>query len=293
MMNGQSHQRFGMPMAKFQQHPAHQHHVQAHHPHHPHAQHAHPLGHQHNFSAGALSAASAPHFAPGHLQNGISAAAAAAAAAGAAATMVGGEDTSDEPLSEHWQQQLQMAAESRQANSPHFWARSVAQQSKGIQITPLHDAVLESKLQDRNRPGAVSKPAPSHGWMALDFGGQGLRALSPALFQYTFLDKLYLSHNKLKVLPAAIGQLKNLTHLDVSGNDLTELPPEIGMITTLKKLLAFDNHLQSLPYEMGYLYQLEVLGIEGNLLPDVLKSRIMREGTRALVRHLREELPRK
>lgn len=127
--------------------------------------------------------------------------------------------------------------------------------------------------------------------MALDFGGQGLRAISNALFHYTFLEKLYLNHNKMKVLPPQIGQLKHLSHLDVSGNELSAIPEEIGMLTNLKKLLLFDNNLHSLPHEIGYLYQLDTLGIEGNPLADVLKSRIMQDGTKALVTYLKEEMP--
>jgi CCR4-NOT transcription complex subunit 6 len=95
----------------------------------------------------------------------------------------------------------------------------------------------------------------------------------------------------LKTRPPTIGQLRNLRHLDLSGNDLTELPDEIGMLTNLQKLLIFDNNLHTLPYEMGYLYHLETLGIEGNPLNEVLKSHIMKEGTKALIKYLKEEMP--
>lgn len=273
MMNGaQGHQRFGMPMPKFQPQSHHPHHAQQAH-HHPQHQNTHTIGHQHNFSAGALANAT-PHFTPGHAQNGAHPV----------------EEEIEEPMNEHWQQQLQLAAESRQANSPHYYARSVAQQTKGIQITVKQNEAQENGQEERNRATTV-KESRRQDWMALDFGGQGLRALSGALFNYVFLDKLYLNHNKLKALPRAIGQLKNLSHLDVSGNELTELPEEIGMLTGLKRLLLFDNNVHSLPYEMGYLYQLDTLGIEGNPLNDVLKSRIMQEGTRELIKYLKEEMP--
>lgn len=193
-------------------------------------------------------------------------------------------------MNEHWQQQLQLAAESRQANSPHYYARSVAQQTKGIQLSSHQNDSNENGTEDRNRAVAV-KETRRQDWMAIDFGGQGLRALSDGLFHYAFLDKLYLNHNKLKTLPRKIGQLKNLTHLDVSSNELTEIPEEIGMLTNLKRLLLFDNNLQTLPFEMGYLCELETLGVEGNPLNDVLKSRIMQEGTKALIKYLKEETP--
>jgi CCR4-NOT transcription complex subunit 6 len=230
------------------------------------------MNHQHNFSAGALTS-STPHFTPNHMQNG---------------TPANVEDEIDESMNEHWQQQLQLAAESRQASSPHYYARSVAQQSKGIQITPSQADTQEGSGDNRSD---ASKENQRQGWMALDFGGQGLRALSPALFNYKFLNKLYLNHNKLKALPAAIGQLRSLVHLDLSGNEISELPEEIGMLTNLRKLYLFDNNLHTLPYEMGYLYRLETLGVEGNPLNDVLKSHIMKEGTKALIKYLKEEMP--
>lgn len=196
------------------------------------------------------------------------------------------DDDIDE-MNEHWQQQLQLAAEARQSSSPHYHARTVAQQAKGIQIQP---EVQEFTADGRN--GLVkTKPASRQGWHALDFGGQGLRALSTSLFNYMFLEKLYLNHNKLRVLPPAIGQLRKLNHLDLSGNELTDLPEEIGMLSSLKKLYLFDNNIRTLPYEMGYLYRLDTLGIEGNPLDDVLKAQVMKEGTKALIRYLKEEMP--
>lgn len=193
-------------------------------------------------------------------------------------------------MNEHWQQQLQLAAESRQANSPHYYARSVAQQAKGIQIAPSQPEPQENGTDVRNGL-TKTKAAPRQGWHALDFGGQGLRAISSSLFNYMFLEKLYLNHNKLRALPRTIGKLRKLNHLDLSGNDIAELPEEIGMLSNLKKLYLFDNNIRTLPYEMGYLYRLETLGIEGNPLNEVLKSQVMKEGTKTLVRYLKEEMP--
>ncbi|KAL4933871.1 Endonuclease/exonuclease/phosphatase [Aspergillus undulatus] len=274
MNGGQAHQRFGMQIPKFQTQSHHPHPVQQ--PHH-HAHHNQPpqhVGHQHNFSSGALTSAT-PHFTPSHIQNG---------------THANIDEDLDESMNEHWQQQLQLAAESRQASSPHYYARAVAQQAKGIQIAPSQPNPQENGVTYKNGV-AKAKPASRQGWHALDFGGQGLRALAPSLFRYAFLEKLYLTHNKLKVLPPEIGQLRKLSHLDLSGNDLAELPEEIGMLTNLKQLLLFDNNIRTLPYEMGYLYRLDVLGIEGNPLEDTLKSLVMKEGTKALIKYLKEEMP--
>lgn len=282
MMNGgPSHQRYAMQMnlAQKYQHQNHQQHQgqQHHHQQQDHGGHGTNIGHQHTFSSGALSN-STPHFAPSNLQNG---------------TPNNGQSGLSKPLSEHWAHQLQLAAESRQASSPHHYARTNAHVNKGISSTTTNASRKEGDKEERYRPAHSNDDARRQDWMSLDFGGQGLRALSDALFNYTFLDKLYLNFNKLTHLPAAIGRLGSLSHLDVSSNQLSDLPPEIGMLTNLKTLFLFDNNLHSLPFEMGSLYQLETLGIEGNPLEETLKSEIVQNGTKALIIYLRENAPGK
>ena len=220
-----------------------------------------------------------PHFTSNNLQNGL---------------VTGMDEDYDESMSDYWQQQLQLAAEARQASSPHYYARSVAQQAKGIQLIPNFSDVQENGIDGgRNGVGNAAKPRSRQTWTALDFGGQGLRALSSSLFNYMFLEKLYLNHNRLRVLPPSIGLLRKLNHLDLSGNELSELPEEVGMLTSLKNLYLFDNNIRTLPYEVGYMYRLETLGIEGNPLNEILKGQLVREGTKGLVRYLREEMPGK
>ncbi|KZF25029.1 glucose-repressible alcohol dehydrogenase transcriptional effector [Xylona heveae TC161] len=281
MNGGPSQQRFAMQMnlaQKFQHQNHHAHHQTQHHhqpqqDHTAHSTHAGNLAHQHAFS-GTLSTAT-PHFSSTHLPNG---------------TPTSGTAALTKPLSEHWAHQLQMAAESRQASSPHHYARTNAHINKGITTTATNGVRKEGDNEERNRATGEDNKKRQR-WMSLDFGGQGLRALSEPLFNYTFLDKLYLNFNKLTHLPAAIGRLRHLTHLDLSNNQLSELPAEIGMLSSLKNLLLFDNNLHSLPYELGYLYQLEFLGIEGNPLEDSLKDQLVQNGTKALVTHLRESAP--
>ena len=248
--------------------------------HHPHHHHGHQqengghgqstIGHQHTFSAGTLNAT--PHFTPSHLQNGS-----------------GNSQSGLGKYSEHWQQQLQLVQEARQAHSPHYYARANAHDNKGIGGGASQ--TKESDREDRNRVSHPLSEVRRQDWMSLDFGGQGCRALSAALFNYTFLDKLYLNYNKLTHIPAAIGQLRSLSHLDLSNNQISEMPPETGMLVNLKNLLLFDNNLHTLPYEMGSLFLLDMLGVEGNPLEEGLKSEIMQSGTRALITHLRENAP--
>lgn len=128
-------------------------------------------------------------------------------------------------------------------------------------------------------------------WSTIDMGGMHLRNLSPELFRYSFLTTLYVPHNNLTCLPAALSTLIHLILLDASGNKLSSIPGELGMLTNLRELLLFDNQLSSLPAELGTLHQLDILGIEGNPLPDNLRSLMEKEGTSGLIAYLRDSCP--
>lgn len=201
------------------------------------------------------------------------------------------DDDVDES-NEYWQEQRQLGNEARQANSPHYHARLMASQTRGISVMGNQTETPEKSGLDARTGASVSKLGPRPGLSGIDCGGQGMRALAPSLFQnFMFLETLHLSYNKLKVLPAEIGQLRRLTHLDLTGNEISELPAEIGMLTKLQTLVLVDNNIRNLPYEMGYLYRLDKLVVPGNPLNEVLKAQISAGGTKGLVKYLREEMP--
>ena len=128
-------------------------------------------------------------------------------------------------------------------------------------------------------------------WTSIDMGGMHLRNLSIELFRYSFLTTLYVPHNSLTSLPAALSTLAHLILLDASGNKLTSVPGDLGMLTNLRELLLFDNQITNLPAELGTLHQLDVLGIEGNPLPDTMRSLMEKEGTSGLIAYLRDSCP--
>ena len=268
MQMNMAHKFHNQQLHHHQQHGQHHHHQQQDHTNQVHGV----IAHQHTYSTGGL-ATSASQFTPSHLQN----------------EGQGNAQGGISKVSDHWQTQLQLVQESRQASSPHHHARVNAHVNKGVTPSTLNGHGGNDE-EERNR-ATNSSEIRRQDWMSLDLGGQGLRAISEALFNYTFLDKLYLNFNKLTHLPSSVGRLKGLSHLDVSNNQLSEVPPEVGMLVNLKTLLLFDNNLHSLPHELGALYQLETLGIEGNPLEEELKSEIIQNGTKALVTHLREAAP--
>lgn len=284
MMNGGAgHQRYmQMNMGKpFQHNQNHQHHGgHAHQQHQEHAgtNHGNQYNHQHNISSGGLSNAQ-PHFTPSHLQNG---------------TPNSVHSGLSKPVNEHWSEQLQLAQTARNMTQSHAHARSHPSVNKSVVAGNTNGAQKEEPKEERNRPtaqNAQDSKDNQHVWSILDFGGQNLKLITSALFQYTFLTKLYVNCNKLTYIPPEIGKLRSLIHVDFSLNNLHYLPAELGMLTNLKQLLVFDNQLETLPYELGSLYQLEMLGIEGNPISEDLKQIIMEQGTTELIKYFRENSP--
>jgi len=246
------------------------------------------LGHHANYSSGVLSN-STPNFTPGNLQNGHS------------ATTRGGQA---QQITEHWAEQLRLHKDSEKAHAqmmegaPNHYARLRAGENRGITPTPTQPVTAPDDSQgnenrDLGRMADQESPVKRQDWHNMDLSGQGLRVLSAPVFNYVFLKELYVASNKLGYLPPTIGQLRHLTLLDVSNNQLAELPPELGMCVYMKQLLAFDNQIRTLPNELGSLFQLDILGIEGNPLDPNMRQVIMEQGTKELIKRLREEAPGK
>ena len=225
---------------------------------------------------------STPHFTPADMHSG---------------TPNSNQGGNGEQVTKHWQHQLQLVAESRQAITlPHHHCKkdgALKTATKGGPQPTTEEQAEEAEPEQRNR-ASTELEVRRQDWDALDMSGQGVRVLPRALFlDYVFLGKLFLDHNKLTFLHPAIGHLRNLKHLDLSHNELSELPEEIGMLVNLNALLVFDNHLQTLPDEIGNLFRLETLGIEGNPLSEEIREDVMQNSTQSLITRYRENMQRK
>ncbi|KAI1120633.1 glucose-repressible alcohol dehydrogenase transcriptional effector [Nemania abortiva] len=202
---------------------------------------------------------------------------------------------------EHWNEQMKAFKAAEQAHQTmaeqhqqHYYARTKASENKGIGPLANTNASepVDGEVEDRGRPVNFDKALDRQDWLMLDMSGQGLKNVSPPLFnEYQFLTEVYLSSNQLTSLPPAIGQLRSLRLLDVSHNQITHLPPELGMCTPLRQLLLFNNLIRSIPYELGALHFLELLGIHGNPLDNDSKTRIMEGGTKEFINYLKENAP--
>jgi len=279
MLNGASHNRFGMAMNMSKPYQPQTHHhghqQQQHQDHNTHNAHGGNFPHhQHSHSGGGALSGSASHFNAQHATGSTPSNAYASAA---------------KAPNEHWALQLQLAQQSREMNVQHHHARLASSSSKTTMISFTNGATKEAEKEERNRARMEDDTTPAdQTWTALDMGGQNLKVMHTALLHYSFLTKLYLNHNKISFIPSMIGKLRNLAVLDLSQNELRELPVEIGMLVNLREFFLFDNQLETLPFEMGTLYQLQILGIEGNPLEEELKAIIVEQGTGALIKYMRE-----
>ncbi|MBS4171095.1 leucine-rich repeat domain-containing protein, partial [Neochlamydia sp. AcF95] len=100
----------------------------------------------------------------------------------------------------------------------------------------------------------------------LNLNKLGLMFLPIEIAQFSKLQKLDLSINRLTAIPREIGQLPQLRILRVNNNQLTVIPPEIGQLSHLQVLGLSNNQLTVIPSEIGQLSQLKALGLSNNQL---------------------------
>ncbi|KAK0723930.1 RAM signaling pathway protein-domain-containing protein [Apiosordaria backusii] len=91
-----------------------------------------------------------------------------------------------------------------------------------------------------------------------------LRSLPARFSQCTSLRYLAARNNAFEVFPLALCDLISLEFLDVGRNRLRELPPEIAKLTSLKALSVQENQITRLPVSISNMVSLQRLRFTGN-----------------------------
>ncbi len=104
------------------------------------------------------------------------------------------------------------------------------------------------------------------------------------------LIKLHFCGLGLAQIPLEVWQFSALQDLTLSGNRLGTLPAELGNLTSLQSLALYNNQLSTLPAEIGQLSSLQRLGLTGNPLQEQLLE-IIKQDISALLAYLRTLQP--
>uniref|UniRef100_A0AAR2JY91 Leucine-rich repeat-containing protein 40 n=1 Tax=Pygocentrus nattereri TaxID=42514 RepID=A0AAR2JY91_PYGNA len=102
-----------------------------------------------------------------------------------------------------------------------------------------------------------------------------LETLSEDVRLLPALVVLDIHDNRIRTLPASLGELEHLQKLILSHNQLTELPLELWKLTNLRCLHLQQNLLEQLPEDLGQLCHLDDLDLSNNKLiaiPDSLSN---------------------
>lgn len=109
----------------------------------------------------------------------------------------------------------------------------------------------------------------------LDLSNQEIVLADTVWHQFTNLKYLSLKNDRLKEIPAGIGNLQNLEVLDLSGNDFKSLPSNFNKLTNLQELYLNDEKNFELAQNIDILStlpKLKSLHIENDNLTSLPKN---------------------
>ena len=135
-----------------------------------------------------------------------------------------------------------------------------------IQITGSSDNAA-APAERSPRTAARSARVRRRVW---DLSGQGLRNLPVADETPAALQELWLTRNRLSLVPRSIAtSFGNLTTLGLAHNQLTELTPAVAQLKHLARLVLSHNRLVTLPAALGTMRHMRELYVDGNQLETV------------------------
>ncbi|KAK4181242.1 RAM signaling pathway protein-domain-containing protein [Triangularia setosa] len=156
-------------------------------------------------------------------------------------------------------------------------------------IALVREARRKAIADEETRPPAPGTTGTAGSGITLDLIGKNIPVLPDEVVEIlrTGVERLALSHNALRGLPARFSQCTSLRYLaarnnafevfplalcdlisleflDVGRNRLRELPPDIARLTSLKALSVQENQITRLPASMANMISLQRLRFTGN-----------------------------
>lgn len=107
--------------------------------------------------------------------------------------------------------------------------------------------------------------------LTIDLGRTRIERLPDAIVDLiiTDVERLSLSHNYLRYIPARIAECSQLRYLNIRSNDFKEIPPSIYRMPLLEILDVSKNKITNIPPEIKKLEALRVFSIVHNRLTDL------------------------
>jgi internalin A len=99
-----------------------------------------------------------------------------------------------------------------------------------------------------------------------------LTAIPAEVFDFIWLEKLYLTNNRLSEIPDSITRLQNLSYLGLTNNQLSEIPDSITRLQNLSYLDLSNNQLRELTDSIARLQNLSELDLSDNQLRELPDS---------------------
>ena len=130
-------------------------------------------------------------------------------------------------------------------------------------------------------------------WNTYISNEEKLTVIPAEIFDFAWLEELYLTNNRLTEIPDSISRLQNLSALFLSENRLREIPDFISRLQNLSRLYLGSNQLREIPDSISRLQNLSKLDLSENQLRELPNSisRLQNLSTLFLNNNQLNELP--
>lgn len=103
----------------------------------------------------------------------------------------------------------------------------------------------------------------------IHLSGLNLAEIPAEVFDFPYLEALYVDDNQIRTVSPKISQLKNLRIFNAARNKLKSIPKEILSLKSLEYLNLAHNELVEMPQEIHSFKELRELRIDNNNLTDM------------------------